>query len=261
VNDRTLAEAAHHAAIRRLLHYASAPDCELRRGDGWVAVRTGAHSNDLNGVVSEPGAPISPATAADVIRWFGRTPASWYVARPDSRLTDLLVAAGARPERLGRSSGGSLSDVVAEDGPGVGVLRVAEPGQLDTWLDLAAACGWLDDPDDRATRRGLYAAVGLDGPGPLRHWLSVVDDEPVGFATSFLVDGTVDLCNLGVLPSWRRRGVGRALVLARLRDAARWGATRLVSAPSPDGWQLQRTLGFRNVPVVADTCFYLPGTG
>jgi GNAT superfamily N-acetyltransferase len=64
-----------------------------------------------------------------------------------------------------------------------------------------------------------------------------------------------------VAESHRRRGIGRALVAARLADAAIRGATRVVSAPSPEGWLLQQTLGFRRVPVVADTWFYLPTYG
>lgn len=298
MNDRALAESAHRAAIAQLLHYGAAPGCEVRHGDGWVAVRTGAHSNDMNGVVSQVGAVISPATAAEVIRWFDLTPASWFVARPARRLTEVLIAAGARPERHGRWSGGPLPDTLSVTsgtipaipggspdltvqqvtgqhftaqqvtvhqvtvhqvtGQQLTVHRVTEGDQLDTWLDLATACEWIDGPGDRQARRALYAAVGLGGSGPLRHWLGLVDDEPVGFATSYLTEDTADLCNLGVLGPWRRRGVGRALVMARLADAARSGATTVVSAPSPDGWQLQRTLGFRNVPVIADTCFYLP---
>lgn len=293
MNDQALAESAHRAAIARLMHYGSAPGCEVRHGDGWVAVRTGAHSNDMNGVVSQVGAVISPDTAAEVIRWFDRTPASWLVARPERRLTEVLIAAGARPERHGRWSGGPLPDTISVTSdalpmtsgaspdltarqvtvqqvtvpqvtwqqvtvPQVTVQQVTEGDQLDTWLDLATACEWIDGPGDRQARRAMYGAVGLGGSGPLRHWLALVDDEPVGFATSYLVGETADLCNLGVLGRWRRRGVGRALVMARLADAVRSGATTVVSAPSPDGWQLQRTLGFRNVPVIADTCFYLP---
>lgn len=32
----------------------------------------------------------------------------------------------------------------------------------------------------------------------------------------------------------------------------------MVSAPSPQGWQLQKALGFQSIPVTPDTCFYLP---
>jgi predicted N-acetyltransferase YhbS len=83
-------------------------------------------------------------------------------------------------------------------------------------------------------------------------------DQPVAFASSYLDADVIDLCNLGVAESHRRRGIGRALVAARLADAAQRGATTVVSAPSPEGWRLQQAHGFRSVPVVADTWFYLP---
>ena len=47
-------------------------------------------------------------------------------------------------------------------------------------------------------------------------------------------------------------------------SARRCSATRRYDnclRASPEGWRLQKTLGFRSVPVVADTWFYLPTYG
>jgi GNAT superfamily N-acetyltransferase len=137
------------------------------------------------------------------------------------------------------------------------VVRVVSDHHFEKWLNVAAECGWVEDDSDREARHRLYRALGLDG-GALTHWLALDHDQPVGFASSFLDANVIDLCNLGVAESHRRRGIGRALVTARLADAVQRGATRVVSAPSPEGWLLQRTLGFRRVPVVPDTWFYLP---
>ena len=71
--------------------------------------------------------------------------------------------------------------------------------------------------------------------------------QPVAFASSYVDADVIDLCNLGVAESHRRRGIGRALVAARLADAAQRGATTVVSTPSPEGWRLQQALGFRSV--------------
>jgi GNAT superfamily N-acetyltransferase len=143
---------------------------------------------------------------------------------------------------------------------GVDVVRVVLDHHLEKWLDVAAECGWIEDDSDRQARHRLYLALGLDDRA-LTHWLALERGQPVGFASSFLDANVIDLCNLGVAESHRRRGIGRALVTARLADAARRGATTVVSAPSPEGWRLQQTLGFRRVPVVADTWFYLPTYG
>lgn len=115
----------------------------------------------------------------------------------------------------------------------------------------------MTSPADRAARQNLYQALRSNLPA-LTHWVARREDEPVGFASSFLDSDIVDLCNLGVVEPHRRRGVGRALVAARVADAALRGANTVVSAPSTDGWQLQQAIGFRSVPVIADTCFYLP---
>jgi GNAT superfamily N-acetyltransferase len=77
-------------------------------------------------------------------------------------------------------------------------------------------------------------------------------------ASAFLDGDVVDLCNLAVLEGDRRRGVGTALIDVRLGEAAARGATRAVSAVTPEGWTVYQRRGFRSVPVLRDVCFYLP---
>lgn len=255
LSDRALAQAAQHASEERLRLYSRADGVEVRRGDGWFAVRTGVDSNDLNGVVSTPGAEVSADLVEDLLAWFAGAPASWLTSREDPELTDLLLAAGARAERSGCWSGRRIEPVPAYQG-GVEVHRVGGTRDLDRWLEVAAECGWIETTSCRGARRRLYLALGLDS-SRLSHWLAVDDGEAVGFASGFLDGDVVDLCNLGVLATHRRRGIGLALVAARLADAASRGASLAVSAPSPDGWRLQQALGFRSVPVIPDTCFYL----
>jgi GNAT superfamily N-acetyltransferase len=64
---------------------------------------------------------------------------------------------------------------------------------------------------------------------------------------------------VAVRDSARREAVGTALVSALLAWGAKHGALEVVAAPSPDGWRLFNTLGFENVPVTPDTCFYWTG--
>ena len=118
------------------------------------------------------------------------------------------------------------------------MVRVVSDHYFEKWLNVAAECGWVEDDSDREARHRLYLALGLDG-GALTHWLAHDNEQPVGFASSFLDANVIDLCNLGVAESHRRRGIGRASVAARLADAVQRGATRVVSAPSPEGWRLR----------------------
>lgn len=259
LDDLGIAYAAQHAAEARLAAFAAAPDVAVRSGRGWFAVRTGVDSNDMNAVVSTRQAKISQQLVEDLIAWFraAGASASWLTSRPYPQLTQTLLAAGARPERNGHWSGRGMPTEVRQPDAGVDVVRVVSEHDLNLWLDVAAGCGWIEADRDRHARRRLYLAIGLDD-GDLTHWLALDQDQPVGFASSYLDANVIDLCNLGVAESHRPRGIGRALVAARLADAAQRGASTVVSAPSPEGWRLQQALGFRSVPVVADTWFYLP---
>lgn len=251
-----LARIAHQAEVGRLALHARVTGARVRRGDGWWAVCTGVDSNDLNGVVSAASAVISAAQVADLRSWLDPAPACWLIEAADPSLTATLIGAGARPERSGWCSGRSLTGL-AEEPAAHPVVRVASAAQLDDWLTLAAACGWIETDADWARLRELALAVGLEHP-KLRRWVASLGSEPVGFATSIVDGDVVTLDAVGVLAAHRRRGVGRSLLTALMIDAAAAGAETMVSAPSPDGWALQQALGFRRVPVVADTCFYLP---
>ena len=231
----------------------------MRRGRDWIAVSTGVTSNDLNGVVCEAPAEVVTSDVVALVAWFRElgVPACWLSSVPDDRLTEALLEVGAVPERTGRWVGRTISDRRGEREPDITIRRVSTDADLESWLDIAAACGWIDDASDREARRRLYAEVGLNAE-LLVHWIALRQARVVGMASAFLNGSVVDLCNLAVLEDERRRGIGRALVEHRLQWAARRGATEVVSAVSPEGWQLYSHLGFRSVPVVADVCFYLP---
>jgi ribosomal protein S18 acetylase RimI-like enzyme len=124
---------------------------------------------------------------------------------------------------------------------------------------VARACGWSDNKRDEDARSRLYRAVGLDD-SELAHWVAYDGDRPVGMASSWLQGSVVDLCNLAVMESYRRQGIGRELALVRIRAAHEAGATSIVAALSLDGWELYRTLGFESVPVIPNRWFYLPMT-
>lgn len=78
------------------------------------------------------------------------------------------------------------------------------------------------------------AAAACSGPGggfPLGDpaaLVAEVDGEVVGYVLTGLVDRSVELRRIGVLPSRRRRGVGRALLSAVLAQAAADGGDRVL---------------------------------
>jgi GNAT superfamily N-acetyltransferase len=77
-------------------------------------------------------------------------------------------------------------------------------------------------------------------------------------ASAFFGEKLALLTAVAVLEPERRRGVGRSLALARLREARERGCTRAVLDPSPDGAKLYATLGFETHRQPPDRWFYLP---
>ena len=240
-----VAALAERTVLGRLLCQADLPGTDVRGGDGWVAVRSGAAANDLNGVVSEGAEGIDAAVVADLVAWLDGVPSSWMTSRADPRLTALLLGAGAVPEHTGRWVGRELpADVVLPEG-------VLPLGDTDDHLDVAEACG-LAEPGDRAVRRAALR------PHPL--FLHVVvrrGGRPVGMATGF-AGPALEVVQVGVVPDHRRRGVGRSLVEALELAGRERGLTEVVAAPSPEGARLFAALGFEEAPVTPDVCFYLP---
>jgi GNAT superfamily N-acetyltransferase len=244
-----------HAAYLRHLGTAAAAEV-LGDGDGVYAVRTAVASNGENGVLSS--GPVAADTVWRVCAWFaeGRVPASWLTE--DDRSTAVLEAAGCTAERSAVEMRAAVRDVPAGGAAGVAVEPVASERGLEAWLDVAGACGWFENEQERRALNDLYGGIGLPASSPFRLWLARHGDVPVGMAAAFHAGVTVLLSAVAVLPAARRRGIGRALALARLRDARDGGCETAVLAPSPDGAALYRSLGFETHPQPPDRWFYLP---
>jgi ribosomal protein S18 acetylase RimI-like enzyme len=271
--ETVLPRAGDAAAALRLRRYARCPAAHSRNGDGWLAVATGAQSNDMNGVVSQAGAAVPDELIDELLAWFTGQglPASWLVEgdEDDPALAATLVERGARSEDDGWWAGRQIDDelfaALASDGDGDGggdladvtITRVLTAADLDEWLGVAQRCGWLVDDRDRRARRRLHLSIGLDD-GELVHWLARRDGRAVAMASAHVIGDVVDLCNLAVVDRERRQGIGRALAATRIRSAYEQGATTVVSALSPDGWKLYEPLGFRSVGVTPARWFYLP---
>lgn len=261
-----LGRAGEDAAAGRLHRYARCAAARTRSGEGWFAVATGAEANDMNGVVSQPGASIPRDLVDHLIEWFAqqRVPASWLLAGEDRELATTLVGRGASAETSGWWAGRLIEDDLLRLSPvpGITISRVTTEEDLRDWLDVAGVCGWFDHEAGRSVRKKIYLSVGLaddDDDDELSHWVARRAGHAVGMASSFLNRrSVVDLCNLAVVDSERRQGIGRALAGERIRAASERGARTIVSALSPDGWRLYRSLRFQSVPVTPDRWFYLP---
>lgn len=237
------------AARGRLGDLAAVPGVDVRSGDGWLAVCTGGDSNDLNGVLAEPGVVPTSADLMWLREWFAGLPATWHASEPDPALTAAMTQAGWQAERTGRCAGRDLPMPPPDLAPEIEVRRVETDADLDAWIRLASECGWFSGVDQRTVRRRL--AYGL----PWLRWIATLDGDDVGLATGWWDEDLAEIVDIAVLPSARRRGVGSALLatVGAWADTARY----LVVEPSPDGWRLMAARGFQNEPTIPDTAFYL----
>ena len=219
------------------------------------AVRTGVASNTENGVVSS-GA-LDAETVRDVIAWFDerRLPASWLVAEGEAGAATAatLEAAACRPEQSGWEMRAALDKLDLEQ-DAADVYPVGSEDQLEAWLDVAGACGWFESDDERRAWRELQRGLAE----PTRLYLALRDGQPAGMASAFFDEEVVLLTAVAVLERERRRGVGRALAIARLREARTRGCTLAVLDPSPEGAKLYESLGFAFHRQPEDRWFYLP---
>src|SRR4051794_13783307 len=238
------AQAAYLAAL--------APAGETRSREGLLAVRTGVWSNTENGVVANDA---DDGEIAELLALLDGVPGSWNALDPAPGLAERLVRAGCRPERSGNDMGARLDRVEIPAGPGdVSVVEVAGARSAEEWLDVAEACGWIEDRADRERRGRTLLECGRE----LAAYVARRGGRPVGMARALYVPPLAALVDLAVLPAERRRGIGRALAGARVEEARRRGCELAVLAPSPDGYELYRTLGFELEPPLPDRWFYLP---
>lgn len=247
-----------------LRHLGTSPVAEVMERDGIFGVRTGIDSNAESGVISSGSVPVSAADAAAMLAWMGerRLPACWLCSEGHalSDTAHVLGNAGCRPENAAWSMQGAIEPVVSDvrAPTAVSVRAVASAKDLDAWIEVASACGWIESDDDRRARRDLVLSFGFAEATPKRLYVASRGDRPVGMAAAFYTCETVMLTAVAVLEEERRRGVGRALAMMRLEEAQMRGCTSAVLGPSPDGVKLYQALGFTVRREPEGRCFYLP---
>ncbi|MBE0695902.1 MAG: GNAT family N-acetyltransferase, partial [Anaerolineaceae bacterium] len=117
------------------------------------------------------------------------------------------------------------------------------PG-LQTWCSTFV--GGYGIPEEFA--EPLYALFEGIGLGfPLRHYLGILDGEPVGTALLNLAGGVAGIYCVATLDHMRGRGIGTALTLAPLEEARKLCFQYGVLQSSGMGYNLYQRLGFERV--------------
>lgn len=239
------AEAELAATITRAIAAAGVEVALDPLAGGWAALaRPGAPTNKIAGVGF--GAPLDlDALAAIEARWWARgEPVRFEL----STLADpaIVRALAARGYRLDGFENVLARRVEPRDAPprlgaGITIERVT----------AATAAAWLEvgldgftTPDggpavvDPAARDGLAVMFRDFGLVDAPRYLARVEGEPAGMASASFADGVLLLCGAATAPRFRRRGVQRALLAARLADAVAAGC-ELAAVTTAPGSQSQ----------------------
>ena len=205
----------------------------------WFA--TGVPDGSLNGVIHSQFADGEAASRIDeTVEYFGRRrlPMQWWVG-PSSRPADL----GERLEARGLASRpwsppGMAVDLEGLPEPG-GAGRL---GRCAGSTTRATVKSWLDAS---GAQTEALATAGIDPDGPMRHYVGLLDGEPVGASSLMLAAGVASLQLVATVPEARRRGVGTTMSLAPMVDARELGCRIGILASSPLGFGVYSRIGFR----------------
>jgi GNAT superfamily N-acetyltransferase len=246
-------EAAWSAEVALFRLIARSPQAETHVvGDGFAFV-TGQFDNTRNGVVcSRLPEQNADEQIASVLGWLRhrRAPAQWLL-QPRTEPQDLrehLERAGCKPERSAVHMAAPIADLDLSPRREPAELEIA--GIHDTESLLQA----LNDPDDAR----LWASLGLQDGAPLRHYAALLAGRTVGMI-SILIDGAnAEVLELVVDASERRRGIGRALVLHAVHEAAAAGCGAATIGPTPATVPFYEALGLVLERYPPDRCYYTP---
>ena len=143
---------------------------------------------------------------------------------------------------------GAVGDVLVERAETLEALKAAEA--------IAAEAFGMRADERRAVQAGIQTRLRLQQEGRPWVWqyLASIDGAPVGTARTRLLPAGSNLAGAGVLPSARGRGVYRALVAARWREAVALGTPALTVQAGAMSRPILERLGFITVAEVTILC-------
>jgi GNAT superfamily N-acetyltransferase len=174
-------------------------------------------------------------------------PGSWHVG-PSMRPSDLGVRLAAHGFEYGGDDIGmavDLSELPEEvtAPPAFVVERVRDETGLAAWVE-ALGSGFGEGPVEAEWVGEMYRRLGLGDEGPWRHYLGLLESEPVATATSFFGAGVAGIYFVCTVERARRRGIGAGITLAALLEARDLGYSVGVLGSSEMGYPVYRGLGF-----------------
>lgn len=139
--------------------------------------------------------------------------------------------------------------------PAITIERVDSRSTLEIWTRVL--CDAFGAPQAFGDAfADLAVSVGVDRSSPFRHYLARFQGEPAATCSLFLGAGVAGIYDVSTVPERRRRGIGRAITRAALRDAHAAGFRSAILHSSSLGVNMYRSIGFENVCAIGQ--FVLP---
>lgn len=176
-------------------------------------------------------------------------PMLWWTG-PSTLPPDL----GERLDRHGfivEGAVGMAADLQSADGAPsadgeIAIEPVEDSVTLTTWSRVLCDSFGAPHPFGEAFTE-LASAIGLGARSPFRHFLARVDGQPAATCSLFLGAGVAGIYDVATVPERRKRGIGRLITRAAMREARALGYRIAILHSSALGASVYRALGFRDV--------------
>ena len=100
---------------------------------------------------------------------------------------------------------------------------------------------------NKAARSRQVLPEHLAKDSPLRQYVALADDKPVGWVRSIDVEQATWCSDMYVMPEFRRRGIARAMMAQMLRDDRAHGSKLAVLTASHAGAKLYPIVGYKQI--------------
>jgi ribosomal protein S18 acetylase RimI-like enzyme len=233
-----LAEAALTAAVVRAVAEPGARVLEVAGGVAAFA-RPGSPMNKAIGLgFAGPVLESDVDAVLELFRTGGEAARAEVSTLVDPAVLAAFAARGFRLQAFEHVLGLPVEREVAADAPGIEIVRAEDAAAEAIWGEVAVAgfavpdgTGAAEDELPRAALEQVMADF-TRAPG-LERYVALVDGRRAGAASCRFDRGIAQLCGATTLSPFRRRGIQRALLAARLADAARRGCDLAVVTTAP----------------------------
>jgi GNAT superfamily N-acetyltransferase len=246
-----LAAAVKNNLYALFLHLPPTEHIATQAGEGWRAWRIGMPHPWHNGVLAHtPAAEMADEAIDAALRHFVGYAGvmTWWLA---PHLAVEPWRARLEPRGFGYAADTpgmaidlSTLDLPAAEAPGLAIRRVASAQEMQTWGEVFVT-GYALPPAWHAATITFFRELGY--APPIRHYLGLLDGEPVATASLFTGAGVAGVFYVATVPAARRRGIGAAVTLAALRDGRELGYRIGVLQASPQGYPVYQRMGFVEV--------------